>query len=549
MKKIVEHLEWFIVLGIATFVSILNLLPVIKEWLKNPPDRYFVGITHFFADYFLYIAQMKQGAAGSLLYFHSFTGEPVPPTWLYWFERVLGFLGHTAGFSVFSTYTLALFVLVIGYLALIYFLLTKLYPTSRIHQATGYLFIITASPFYSISDLISRHIIVTPAYLWFSPGVAFQRLGGVPHQVFQNILFIALILLYAAAISGGKRIRWGSFFALLVLVPMATSLNPIQMLVFVLAACGVTAILFTKKPNPRLFVYPSVLLGSSFLAAILTYIQYETPVLALSKVWEQAQYVDRSLVSLFQAGGPILFVAPFGIVPFLVSKKPLQTMIVLYATTGIILFLSPLPALLHTTPIRYLHPANYIALPILAAEGVLWLSQLFGKILKIKTRAIVGIFVLLYLILTIPSLVHELVNRISPAYNPNLLLNTKYNHIPMPIVDALGFLGSLPTDPARPVVLVDNNEPIEILVPAFANKIVFSGHPLHTISPDIKESLRKKFFSNQMDEASARTFLQSHRISYIVASNSDATHEALRQLHFLTLLYSNPTIVIIKISL
>lgn len=495
MKKISSRAEWLIIGVLAFVMSTLNLLHVLLEWFRNLPagrqalpDRSFTGIAHYFADFFLYAAQMKQGAGGALLYSHRFTNEPVPPTWIYWFNNLLGYIGHLFGLSPFATYDVSLFILVIVSILLIYYFLVTLYPADRIKRMIALVFILTASPFLSLGNAEG---------LWFSPSLAFNRLGGVPHQVFQTILFILLTMSLAR-----------KSLSIIPLAILGSSANPIQMLIFVLAACLTTGILFAKHKDIRVGLPLIILLAVSFPAAWLTNKQFDSPVIAVAKIWETAQWVNRSLPFILSSIGPILLFLPFGIAPFLGKFRSLTILIFSYAIISFLLFFSPVPAILSTTPIRYLFPASYILLPILAVEGIFALSN----------RIIIIMAILLYSILTIPSFARELRGRITPLTNPGVLMDTEFNHVPMPVVAALTWLGRQPTDPSRPVVLVDSKKRIELLVPAFADKTVFSGHPLHTLYPEVKEKLRKDFFEGRMTEDQQKQFLANHRIGYIITT-------------------------------
>lgn len=511
MKRFFPAADWLLVGGIALIMSVLNQLHVIREWFTNGPDQYFVGIAHYFADFFLYAAQMKQGASGSLLYYHRFTNESVPPTWIYWFNNLLGFIGHLFGLSPFATYNVSLFFLVIVCILLFYYFLIMLYPTDKIKRIIALVFILTASPLFLFG---------TPVGLWFSPSLPFNRIGGVPHQVFQTILFILLTMSLARK----------SLF-IIPLAILGSSANPIQMLIFVLAASVTTGILFIRHRNVRAAVPLLILLLFSFPAAWLTNQQFDSPVIAMAKVWETAQWVNRSLPFVLSSIGPILLFLPFGIAPFFRKFRPLNILIVSYAMTSFILFFSPVPTMLTTTPIRYLHPASYILLPILAVEGIFALG---------KTRMGISILILLYALLTIPTFASELRGRITPATNPGVLMDTEFNHVPLPVVTALTWLERQPTDPSRPVVLVDSNKRIELLVPAFADKIVFSGHPLHTLYPEVKEKLRRDFFEGRMTEDQQKQFLTNHRIGYIITTPTGV-------FPFFKKVFSNDTVTIYKL--
>lgn len=496
MKKFSRYTEWLVVGIVAAVMSILNILHVILEWLKNPPDRYFIGITHYFADFFLYVSQMRQGAQGSFLYYHRFTNEPVPPTWIYWFNTMLGFLGGRLGLSPFATYHVSLVLLVIACILLFYRFLMFLYPTQRKKRITALIFIVTASPFLQLDPSHQAY--------WFSPSLAFNRLGGVPHQVFQTIVFVLLIMCFSHRHIG----RTPRLVGLAMLTALGASANPIQMFLFVLAATVATGLLFLKKRDIRTVLPLLILLAVSFPVAMLTNKQFDSPVFAVGKLWEAHQWINRSPGIILTSMGPLLLFIPLGITTFLIPFRPVNVLLVSYTALSYLLFFSPVPLLLFTSPARYLAPASYILWPILAAEGICILRK----------RSMIIVALLIYTLLTVPSFTRELRMRITAATNPGVLMDTEYNHVPLPVIEALNWLDRQPTDPNRPVVLVDSMKRIEILVPVFTNKTVFTGHPVHTLYPEIKEQLRQDFFNGTMDGEKQKQFLSDHRIGYIITT-------------------------------
>lgn len=520
MKKFSRYTEWLIVGIIATAMSILNILHVILEWLKNPPDRYFIGISHYFADFFLYVSQMRQGAQGSLLYYHRFTNEPVPPTWIYWFNTMLGFLGGRLGLSPFATYHVSLVLLVILSLLLFYRLLFFLYPTRRNIRIVALIFILTASPFSFIDPSHQAY--------WFSPSFAFNRLGGVPHQVFQTIVFVLLIMWYFHP----QMVRSASrrMVGLAMLTALGASANPIQMFVFVLAAIVATGFQFVKKRDIRTVLPLLILLAVSFPVAMLTNKQFDSPVFAVGKLWEAHQWINRSPGIILTSMGPLLLFIPLGIWAFLTPFRPVNVLLVSYTALSYLLFFSSVPLLLFTSPARYLAPASYILWPILAAEGICILRK----------RSMIIVALLIYTLLTVPSFTRELRMRITAATNPGVLMDTEYNHVPLPVIEALHWLDRQPTDPNRPVVLVDSRKRIEILIPVFTNKTVFTGHPVHTLYPEIKEQLRQDFFNGTMDGEKQKQFLSDHRIGYIITTPTG-------MMLSLKSVFSNDTITIYKL--
>lgn len=120
---------------IIALITLINSWHVISQAWINPPNHFFIGIAHYFADYFLYISQIAQGAHGwSLFARHQFTNEPMPPTWIYWFNVMLG----KFHINPFLTYDLAIIIESIIVLTLIWYML-RLALTNRTTQYIAFI--------------------------------------------------------------------------------------------------------------------------------------------------------------------------------------------------------------------------------------------------------------------------------------------------------------------------------------------------------------------------------------------------------------------------
>ena len=127
-----------------------------------------------------------------------------------------------------------------------------------------------------------------------------------------------------------------------------------------------------------------------------------------------------------------------------------------------------------------------------------------------------------------------------------MLLTTEYNHVPMETADAFAFLLDQPTDERRPVVLMDSEWRYEVLVPVLANKVSFSGHPIHTLFYEDKERLRDEFYAGFWSEGQVQEFLDDHRIGYVVASPTTGATDYVSGLPMLQEIYTSPTVNIYK---
>ncbi len=537
---------------VAILASTVNLLHVIIEWFKNPPDRYFVGISHFFADFFLYTSWIAQGEKGNLLAYPAFTDEPMAPTWYHFFYPLLGNIGNALGLSPFATYNWSLLLLTILLIVLWWKLCTMLFPHNRLKRWLGFLFVLTASGFIHYRQFLQTGYGAALVPYWYAPTLAFNRLGGVPHHLFISILLVSVLLL---SNHGAAKPGWR--LALLVgAVLIIALINPIQAILLAFA------IVLGHRRRGLALLLASVGVGAWLSLAEIR----NVAVLNASLGWENDQWTPVTLANFPLVAGPILILALLGIWPYVKKLDALRTTLGIYGVSTLVLFFSPLPTLLGIPRVRFLHPVPYGLLAVLAVEGIVAASALlrtvmyrlfhrhfshFGfplcRLLTSHTSAslFAGFSLLfLYLLFTIPSLVSGVTARTNPVLNPNGLLDTDYNHVPMPWMRALAWLKNQPMDGTRPVVMVDHRFRIEVLVPPLTGRISFSGHPVHTIEYEKKEARRVEFFTKAWTEEELRAFLDQHRIGAIITRSELAQTNSFRSFPFIELSYDREGILI-----
>jgi hypothetical protein len=452
---------------IALALALINSWHVIVPWIQRPPDAVFTGIAHYFADFFLYIAQMREGTLYSS---HWFTNEPMAATWIYWFNGLVGRAGSIVGLSPFATYNITLIALVLG-LCVLWWALIKRVFADNFTRLVAFVFVLTASQ------------APNAAVFWFSPTPALNRLGGVPHQMLQTLFILAVIYIFIARPKS------------LLIIPLAflaSTANPIQMLLVVAAAA-----LIMPKRLPMLAIpalIGAVLVNKEFAAQ---------PVLIAAKAWEAAQHIRVGFLQFLLSIGPIVLLIPFGVKRFLKQKDPLRRLFFAYGALSMAVFFSPIPTLLGTASVRWLSPAAYALLPLLAAAG---LPKSRYKFLLLA----------LYVLVTTPVLASQVGSRMTPQ---------PLNYVSRPVVDGISQLEKEPDG----VVLTDPLLPYDVLIPVFAQHSSFTGHPIHTLYPEVKERLREEFFSGIWSEEQTREFLTNHRIGYVitVVENSRFDHSSL----------------------
>lgn len=524
MKKISRESVAAIIIGISVITA--NSYHVLSEWITNPKGHVFTGIAHYFADYFLYVSHEMQGARGAwFLTEHMFTNESLSPTWIYWIYTILG-KGNTIGIHPFAAYNGSIIILGTLLLILWWNIIRDLFPKQPFTQVIAFLFVTTASNFPGLGDF------------WFSPTPALNRLGGVPHQFVQTIFLLLTIRTFVSVANTATRPHaTGSFprYLLLSLISfLAATASPIQMLL-VTASMGIFLMISLRSGNRSYIAAFAAVAVPVLLGAYGTNVEFaRQPILAAAKLWENSQSVSVTVWKFILALGPISVLVPFGIRQYLTKSTPLRSLLGIFTALSLAAFFSMVPLLFGTTPVRWLSPASIGALPLIAALGFIEVSRFIKRMIPVPKIYIRAFMLLVYVVCTTPSLYTQVQARITPLRS-DPAMHTR-NHVPAPVMEALIFIK---TAPGNGVVVTDPSFPYDVLVPVISGKRSFTGHPIHTLYPQVKEELRRTFFSGVMTEVQARQFIKDHTILYVIAS-PQATR-ILTRYPFLSLSFQNDT--------
>lgn len=527
MRSVTEKkYQALVIIAISTLIGVANFWHVIFQWLQNPKDRYFTWIAHYYADYFLYVSQMAEGARGSWIRSRSlFTNEAMADTWIYWPNVLMGKLGGLLFPSPFIIYSVSLVVVIICLFWLILFITRKVFPGRPGTQIVAFLFAISASNAIHIGNFLKNGTLTLTHQMWFSPSPALNRLGGVPHQTLQTILLLGVAVLSAKLMSGNYK-KQTTHHLIPYLFPvmcfLTATVSPIQMLMLCAAISAVAIIL--RLPRRQNIYLGIGLIGAATGAVLVNRAFDASTIYSAAKTWEATQAVSVSLGELMLSMGPVILFIPFGITVFSRLASPIRLILLCYGIMSLLLFSSGIPGILKTSPTRWIHPASLLAWYLIAADGWIILSEKLKHIImrtkfvpassgKQLAQCIPILLILIYLGLTIPAILAQVEAR--TTRENAAALYSDMNHVPLPIIETLK---TIQKSPRTGTVLMDPLLPYDNLVPIISGKRTFTGHPVHTLYPETKETLRKRFFNGHMDETEAAQFIRDHSIMYIVYS-------------------------------
>ncbi|MBI3577134.1 hypothetical protein HY086_03810 [Candidatus Gottesmanbacteria bacterium] len=518
--------------GIALVFAAVNSIGFIAGVRMQPAHTVFLGMTHFPDDYFFYLSHFTQGAAGAVMTANRYTAETTAPSILYVTNLLMGKIGSLATLAPYQSYNLWVFLLSFAVLITTYILLKRVYPRRPFAAISGLLFSAAATS-------LINHIWVDgqgmwyPFQLWRSPHFAFDRLGAVPHQLTQTLLFLWIILLLVPARATPIRLIITPLLA-----TVLTILNPVQAIILLIGVWFITVGNFFARRirlAPLLVTTAAVGLSAFLVSQIINTLPH-----LQSKLWEAQQQTTTSLPFLFASIGPIAWLALVGMLKLRShDEQPWIRLSTFFVVASYAAFLSPLPKLVGITNTRIIFPALYPFFGILAVAGTDTIAKFLHKKFSLPRRLSAGVVLVSFLAASLPTLVWEINQKLLPFNNRQDPLI----YLPQTVAAGFSFLGQRE---AGAIVLANPGSHMDLLVPALSNHTTYSGHMLATIDASHKSAEAVTFFNLTMP--AAKTWLTTRAIRYIVWTTFDGNRNAFAQAYpWLVPVYANATVVVYRL--
>jgi hypothetical protein len=537
-------MEYILVLILILLFSTLNMLPVLLSAFTVPQGSIFIGIPHWYEDYFFYLSLIKQGVIGQWQALNWFTTEPIPPYPGYWCYLLLGHIGAVIHLNPWVIYNIALFLSSIVYLSLIYGFIRHIFPKQPFQRIVGFIIAVSATAFFRIS-YASQTVVITPYSFYFTPTLALNRLGGTIHQLWTNILVVIYIFVSYPLLDNllSKPVSELSKKRILLIMGIHVllfSLNPAAA-AMVLTSFGITGLLLIM--NKRHWSSLSILIGIIVLLSVISipfllqYIDaskhplYQYILLSFSKTFERV-----TPDAFFLATGAISIFALFGFFPWIKEKTSLSVFGAVFVLFPILLYLSPIPGLCNLPYERILQPASYIFLGPIAALGLIIIAAYLHRVTHIKKIILIAGFLTVFLLLQGVVVGKEVESRFRGLQEAYFL-----NTIPKELYDGLKYLEKEPSG----IIFAPYNS--SLLAPAISGKPVYAAHRLLTIQFMKKFKEVNDFFSLRWNEKEAQTFFMKNHIRYVIFPGSKESQNSVQSLYpFFTPLWSNQAFTIYR---
>lgn len=551
--------EAMLVTCTSVLVIVLTTVKLFVQFFHRPANHVFIGMTHYFEDFYYYLDQFYQGANGGWLTNNNFTSEYLPPTLIYWSHILMGKVGGLLGLESYTSYNLSLLLLKFCFLIICYWVLKRIFPRNfwyRYSVFLIFLFSTTIPVFYSTGE---GGVISLPLHLWGTKNLINSRFGNIPYRYVTNILFLILLLLNWSFFAYIKTLFSDTKGKIIIdkksIAGIFKYLLPMGLLLFFLTLTdSAVAMIWAGSVGIMLFlVWPAmvsrqylticlmitVTMAISFWGAGLYLIRVidADPVYSLAIKWDVEQYFEQfQLVKLVEMPfffGTLGLLTLTGVFMFIGKKKNMYEQ-----TAGVILALSicgyfaPKIFAFQFPGSRFLFSSTYLFAAVIGLYGFLTIGKLFRF-------QVLPILVVLYLLINVNTFRLSLLEDMKIPEEPDF----HFTYIPNDLYDGFMFLRK--QEPKNAVVLGNPDTSTDLMIPGLTGKKTYSGHFLTTLNSGEKDNLAHKFFYNRVKEDEALQFLKDNKIEYIMlTSYSKNAMDLKKEYGFLKERYKNRMITI-----
>jgi len=536
MKRLIKS-EAFVFIFLSLVFLAAAFLPTIYSLFNTPSDRVFLGVHNYYADYNIYLSEIKQGENGSIPITHKFTSEPQSKIFLRPILPIAGFVAHFINIPTQTTYHLlrilaSLFLFYASYLFLSFFLKSK-------NQRLFAFFLAFASASFP-KIFFRQNIEVYTFFNWWTGIELPARISFTPHHTLNNALFLFILFLLLKGIQQQKIHLF--FFSGLLSLFLSLSAPQYTVLITLFLFFSWLFIYFAKSTKFKiinirlptinnLIIFNLTFLIPALIGFFYVFFTFQTHPWNEFAQWVKNQTYDVHPIELIFSQGLVAILAIFGLLIALRRRKkeftPLFLILLIYFTS--FLFLIKFPQFMN--PIRLAEAPISVFFAILATYFVTIIKRKFSPLSFITIS-------ILTLIISLPA---YKINFIDPLAKIKF---TAYNSFPtINLYKGLTYLknNTLPDQIVLSMTTLGN------MIPAYSGNTVFLGHSISTLNYNQKLELAKTFYQGKMSPTRAKQFLINQKIDYIIVSyEENSLGNPADHYPFLKSVFTNSDITIFK---
>jgi len=397
-------LELLAIIALAFITTFITSSGLVSQYLNKPKsDHIFVGVSHYWEDYFYYLDQFKQGSNGKWMTMNKFSSEQFPPTLFYLNHILLGKIGGVIGLQPYESYNISLVLLKFIFIMLSYGCILLVFQKHFILRITSFLLFLFSSSFPVLSHIDTQwKLSGLPVTRTAAP--IMERFGNIPNTIMIDVTFlVSLILCYFIFFSSKFKIL--SFIqqvlvivSCLIMLSLTTLGDATKTVVLFGGICMVMVSRLLRElrklrilrldKNSYYSIVVGVLITVSQILIVLSLSQTisRDPVYQYTINWNIA---NQSAWSFELLKNPLLYIHSFGIIilPFIIGiipfykrykTSPLAMILLVTTIMGFLGYHLPIEAVAPVPRFRFLFPSLYIGVSVIT---VYFLKKVSNKTL------------------------------------------------------------------------------------------------------------------------------------------------------------------------
>lgn len=518
--------EKLLVLGLIILMQVLSYLPIARNYLVAPPDRYYFGQGDYPIDMLGNLTIIRDGFLGHWGRINKITSWYQKIPWNFKFEYVL--IGQTARLLKIDPlvmYRLAVLIISSTTMVLYYFLLTKIF-SKKSDRIIAFLLTLFACGIYFPGNDWKAFPMALKA---LGNTTVFQQFTAAPHYLLGHIFSLSSLFFLAKVLTRPHKIR---YLILMIIFSFLTTIVFAPTMFLILLSIPVFIIfkaLLTLRTHGKITILGTLLfiLLLYILAALIPigYIRFLQTSIA------DAERVIRINLSIGQYLFAVGLVFPLAVLSFPAVLKAKNNLLLLFFS---FLIAHPLAVYLvqefNLFSSRRLFQTPYIFIfAILATFGINTIYKAINSLkLRISLRLIQIILILVIFISGIFS--YELSIEQSTACFC-ITYPYPYGYPEKEVMEGIWWL----RDNTKEENTVLSGLNAGLIIPAFAGNKVYISWWMELAKPPEypnTEDTMFKFYKGKMNPQEAREFLIKNKIDYVFFGDEEKFQAAGKDLSF-----------------
>lgn len=564
VKKIFAVLKWkeiFLVIFLSLICVLISTSHFFFQSLHTPENHIFIGNIHYYEDMYYYIGQIERARQGAWQYSHFFGLQNFTLGFVYFNYILLGKVALLLNLPSFQIYNYSVLFLKLSYLIIAYlFLAIYLVPKHPLKRIGIFIIFIFSTSFPEIIFNAQGQLVLLQVEIFRAKNLMRTRFDNVPNTLLTSIyVLFTLMLIFSLReklkpylvqkeiklkqiFSEKKEILINIFF-LLVVILLLTISDPIKTFVFLFPYFVLFSYnLLHKRTNLLMFlIIFFCLIPSIYFVIKYTKIIDTTPIFQQAHLWDiNAQETEiknfiKDPLRLFLAFGT-LGIASFVSILFLNfrSLDYRYKYIFLSLAVSLVGYFNPLFQLLNLPSFRFITSTSYLFLALLAFKGL--------EVIKNKSKIFTLQF--LFFLYLVPNLISISVNMIYKYEGAKKLNHAIY--LPVQFYEGFNYLKNIGT--LDSLVLANPYTTIDLIVPAYTGKRVFSGHFLLIKDQQKRNNDIRFFLSGKIGQKRSQEYLKENGVNYVIWTSLDGDFNQFKNNHpYLKNIFQNNLMTIFSV--